>query len=42
MEFRYEEEGRYRKKIKARKLWEAIVSSQIETGVPYMVYKVSR
>ncbi|VDN59541.1 unnamed protein product [Dracunculus medinensis] len=37
----YEEEGRYRKKIKARKLWEAIVSSQIETGVPYMVYKDS-
>ncbi|VDK21945.1 unnamed protein product [Anisakis simplex] len=39
MLFRYEAEGRYRKQIEARKVWEAIVTSQIETGVPYMVYK---
>ncbi|PAV57924.1 hypothetical protein WR25_23828 [Diploscapter pachys] len=36
---RYEAEGRYRKKVKARKLWEHIVTSQIETGTPYMLYK---
>ncbi|PAV64354.1 hypothetical protein WR25_20486 [Diploscapter pachys] len=35
----YEAEGRYRKKVKARKLWEHIVSNQIETGIPYMLYK---
>uniref|UniRef100_A0A8R1XYE8 Ribonucleoside-diphosphate reductase n=1 Tax=Onchocerca volvulus TaxID=6282 RepID=A0A8R1XYE8_ONCVO len=35
----YEEDGRYRKQIPARKLWETIVFTQIETGVPYMVYK---
>ncbi|ETN71449.1 ribonucleotide reductase, barrel domain protein, partial [Necator americanus] len=37
--FSYEAEGRYRKVVRARKLWEHIVSSQIETGTPYMVYK---
>ena len=36
---RYEEEGRARKVIRARELWEAILRSQIETGVPYMLYK---
>lgn len=36
---KYEDEKRYRKQVKARKLWEAIVTSQIETGTPYMVYK---
>lgn len=36
---RYEAEGRYRKQVKARKLWEHVVSCQIETGTPYMVYK---
>ncbi|CAD6185826.1 unnamed protein product [Caenorhabditis auriculariae] len=35
----YEKEGRYRKQVKARKLWEHIVSNQIETGLPYIVYK---
>ncbi|MFH4977936.1 hypothetical protein AB6A40_004645 [Gnathostoma spinigerum] len=35
----YEKEGRYRKQVEARKLWEAIITAQIETGVPYMVYK---
>lgn len=36
---KYEAEGRYRKQVRARKLWEHIVSSQIETGTPYIVYK---
>ena len=36
---RYEEEGRARKKVKAQKLWFAIMESQIETGTPYMLYK---
>ncbi|XP_028404847.1 ribonucleoside-diphosphate reductase large subunit-like [Dendronephthya gigantea] len=36
---KYEREGRYRKKIKAQKLWFAILDSQIETGTPYMLYK---
>ncbi|CAG8466534.1 15513_t:CDS:10 [Cetraspora pellucida] len=36
---KYEREGKARKTIKAQKLWLAIVDSQIETGMPYMVYK---
>ncbi len=36
---RYEEEGKGRKTIKARELWEKILESQIETGTPYMLYK---
>ena len=36
---RYEEEGRAKKKVKAQKLWFAILESQIETGTPYMLYK---
>ena len=31
--------GKYKKKIKARELWDAIISSQVETGMPYMSYK---
>jgi len=31
--------GKYRKKMKARQLWSKILSSQIETGTPYMLYK---
>ena len=38
---KYEQEGRGRKTIKAREVWEAIVQSQIETGTPYMLYKDS-
>jgi ribonucleoside-diphosphate reductase alpha chain len=37
--YSYVEQNRYNKKIKARELWDAIISSQIETGVPYMSYK---
>ena len=36
---RYEAEGKGRKTIKARNLWEKILESQIETGTPYMLYK---
>jgi ribonucleoside-diphosphate reductase alpha subunit len=36
---KYVGEERYNKKIKARELWDAIISSQIETGTPYMLYK---
>ncbi|MCR5860707.1 ribonucleoside-diphosphate reductase subunit alpha [Flavobacterium sp. J372] len=35
----YEAQGRGRKTIKARELWEKILESQIETGTPYMLYK---
>ena len=37
----YEKEGKGRKTIKARDLWEKILESQIETGTPYMLYKDS-
>ncbi|WP_017730096.1 ribonucleoside-diphosphate reductase subunit alpha [Nafulsella turpanensis] len=36
---KYEREGRYRKQVKAQDLWFEILESQIETGVPYMLYK---
>ncbi|WP_431157308.1 ribonucleoside-diphosphate reductase subunit alpha [Winogradskyella poriferorum] len=36
---KYEAEGKGRKTIKARELWEKIMESQIETGTPYMLYK---
>lgn len=36
---KYEQEGRARRKMKARDLWGRIIESQIETGVPYMLYK---
>jgi len=36
---KYESEGRGRKTVKARDLWEKILESQIETGTPYMLYK---
>ena len=32
-------EGKFEKVVKARDLWEKILSSQIETGVPYILYK---
>lgn len=35
----YEAEGKGRKTIEARELWNAILESQIETGTPYMLYK---
>jgi ribonucleoside-diphosphate reductase alpha chain len=36
---KYESEGRGRKTIKARELWEKVLEAQIETGNPYMLYK---
>jgi len=38
---KYEKEGKGRKTIRARELWEKIIESQIETGTPYMLYKDS-
>jgi len=35
----YESEGKFRKQIKARELWAAIIEAQIETGNPYMLFK---
>lgn len=35
----YESEGRFRRQVKARELWNAILEAQIETGTPYMCYK---
>ncbi len=37
----YEKQGKFIKQIKARTLWSSIINSQIETGVPYMLYKDS-
>jgi ribonucleoside-diphosphate reductase alpha chain len=37
----YERDGKGRKTVKAQHLWNAIIESQIETGVPYMLYKDS-
>lgn len=36
---RYEAEGKFREKVKARELWSKILVSQMETGTPYMLYK---
>ncbi len=36
---KYEGEGKARKEVDARKLWSEILKAQIETGMPYMVYK---
>jgi len=36
---RYEDEKLYNKQVSARELWFRIVTSQIETGMPYMLYK---
>jgi ribonucleoside-diphosphate reductase alpha subunit len=36
---KYEAEGRGNTTMKAQKLWDAIIESQIETGTPYMLFK---
>jgi ribonucleotide reductase alpha subunit len=36
---KYEREGRGNKVVKAREVWFSILTSQIETGTPYMLYK---
>lgn len=35
----YERKGTYIRRVPARQLWAAIIESQVETGVPYMLYK---
>jgi ribonucleotide reductase alpha subunit len=35
----YENDKKFRKQIKARELWQAILTSQIEVGTPYLLYK---
>ena len=35
----YEDKGLYRKQVDARELWQAIITSQIEVGTPYILYK---
>ena len=37
----YVAQGRYRKKVRARDIWDAVLKSQVETGTPYMCYKDS-
>ena len=37
--WKYVNEGKFRSKVDARKLWHAIMESQIETGMPYISYK---
>jgi ribonucleoside-diphosphate reductase alpha chain len=36
---KYEKEGRGLRKVKARELWYKVIQSQIETGMPFMLYK---
>jgi len=36
---KYEEEGKFRRQVKAQDLWYRILDAQIETGNPYMLYK---
>jgi ribonucleoside-diphosphate reductase alpha subunit len=38
---RYVIQGKFRKVLKARQIWDSILRSQIETGTPYMCYKDS-
>jgi len=35
----YVAQGRYKRQIRARTVWDAILKSQVETGTPYMCYK---
>jgi len=36
---KYEAEGKFMKQIHAKKLWQMILDSQIQTGTPYLLYK---
>lgn len=36
---KYEADGKFIRKVRAQSLWFAIIESQVETGVPYMLYK---
>ena len=35
----YVAQGRFKKVVKARDVWNSIIKSQVETGAPYMLYK---
>ena len=35
----YEKEGKYKKQLDAQYVWQQILTSQIETGTPYLCYK---
>jgi ribonucleoside-diphosphate reductase alpha subunit len=37
----YVAQGRFKRVVKARQVWDAVLKSQIETGTPYMCYKDS-
>jgi ribonucleoside-diphosphate reductase alpha chain len=39
--WKYVEERKYRKVVKAQEVWKKILEAQIETGVPYICYKDS-
>lgn len=36
---KYEAEGKGRRTVKAREVWQKVLEAQIETGTPYMLYK---
>nr|NVI77150.1 ribonucleoside diphosphate reductase large subunit [Cucujiformia] len=36
---KYEAEGNFLEQVPAQKLWKAVITSQVETGTPYMLYK---
>jgi ribonucleoside-diphosphate reductase alpha subunit len=36
---KYEQEGKFRKQVKAQDIWFEILEAQIETGTPYILYK---
>jgi ribonucleoside-diphosphate reductase alpha chain len=36
---KYESEGKARRKVPAKKLWQLILDAQIQTGTPYLCYK---
>jgi len=38
---KYESEGRGKRVVKAREVWNKVLESQIETGTPYILYKDS-
>lgn len=38
---KYEAEGLFKKQLEARKLFESVIVAQIETGMPFMIYKDS-
>jgi ribonucleoside-diphosphate reductase alpha subunit len=37
--YKYVSEKRFKKIVKARDVWNAMIKSQVETGTPYMLYK---